>query len=359
MVIKNIKLKNFRNYQELNLNLSEKTNILTGSNAQGKTNILEAIYLSCVGKSFKGKDKELILSGKSDCKIRIDTKKDYGNYSVEIYLSLNENKKILINDIPILRTGELLGGINAVYFSPDELKLIKDAPNCRRKFLDIDISQLNKNYFYSLLTYNKILLQRNNILKSKDKSLFPMIDIYNEQLSKAAAFIIGERISFITSISTDAKKIHKYITETEELEIYYSPSFDLGENIYESFLSKLKANREKDFRLGYTTIGPHRDDIKILSDNKDVKIYGSQGQQRTCALSLKLSELNYFKQITGEYPVLLLDDVFSELDSKRKNKLIKYCSFIQTIITSADDSETFKDYDATIFKVVKGTVKRV
>lgn len=359
MIIKNIKLKNYRNYKDLSVNLFEKTNILTGQNAQGKTNLLEAVYLCCVGKSLRGKDKELILSGEKNSKVLVESQKEYGNFKVEIFLSLSENKKILLNGIPVLKMGELLGGINAVYFSPDELKLIKDSPGCRRKFLDIDISQLNKKYFYTLLTYNKVLLQRNNILKSRDKSLYPMIDIYNQQLSAAGSYIIGQRIDFLTSISVQAKKIHKYITETEELEISYQSSFDTKDDIYKSFMENLEKNTEKDFKFGYTTTGPHRDDIKIISDGKDVKVYGSQGQQRTCALSIKLSELNYFKQITGEYPILLLDDVLSELDYKRKEKLIKFCSTVQTIITTTDDLNDYNFSNAVIYEVNKGNVKKL
>lgn len=358
MVIKSIKLKNFRNYGSLFLCPGEKTNILTGKNAQGKTNILEAVYLCCVGKSFKGRDKELIKSGENLSKIEVEAQKSYGNFTVEIYISTAENKKILINGASVQRTGELLGGINAVYFSPDELKLVKDAPSCRRKFLDVDISQIDKNYFYSLVNYNKILLQRNNILKSKKESLLPMIEIYDSQLAAAGAYLIEKRMEFISSIKENAAKIHKYITGEEELAVSYSCSFDIKESIADSFLKSLKQNIEKDLNLGYTSCGPHRDDLKITADNIDVRIFGSQGQQRTCALSLKLSELDYFKKATGEYPVLLLDDVFSELDPQRKNKILSYCSFVQTIITSAENL-TPTGKDTVIFEVKKGKVQKL
>lgn len=356
MIIKNIKLKNFRNYRSLSLTLGQNTNIFTGKNAQGKTNILEAVYLCCVGKSFKGKDRELIKSGESVSKIHVEAQKNYGNYGVEIYLSLAENKKILINGVSVQKTGELLGGLNAVYFSPDELKLVKEAPGCRRKFLDIDISQLDKTYFYNLINYNKILLQRNNILKSKNASLMPMIDIYNSQLALSGGYIIERRIEFVSSIKEDALKIHDYITEGEKLDIAYSCSFDISAGIKEGFLKSLKDNTEKDLKLGYTTSGPHRDDLKISSDGIDIRIYGSQGQQRTCALSLKLSELEYFKKITGEYPVLLLDDVFSELDEHRKNKIMKYCGLVQTFITSAEPLPEIYE-NTKIFEVNMGSVK--
>ena len=358
MVIKNIKLKNFRNYKGLNVDLYKNINILHGKNAQGKTNLLEAIYLCCVGKSLRGKDKELIKQGENESYVYVKADRDYGSYTVEIYISDKENKKISINKIPILKMGELLGSINAVYFSPDELKLIKDAPQCRRKFLDIDLSQVNKKYFYTLQNYNKILMQRNNVLKSRDKSVFSMLEIYDEQLAVSGCYIIQQRKNFIESISGEAAAVHKYLTETEVLELSYLCSVQLSQDAVKSYIECLKKNIERDVNLGYTSIGPHRDDIKIISDGIDVRIYGSQGQQRTCALSLKLSELKFFKDISGEYPILLLDDVLSELDPYRKQRLLNFCSKVQTILTTADDvNEYIKDLDSQVFEIKNGTVK--
>lgn len=360
MIIKNIKLKNFRNYKELSIDLYKNINILHGRNAQGKTNLLEAVYLCCVGKSLRGKDKELIKQGENESYVYVQANKDYGNYSVEIYLSDKENKKILINKIPILKMGELLGSINAIYFSPDELKLIKDAPQCRRKFLDIDLSQVNKKYFYTLQNYNKILLQRNNILKSRDKSVFSMLEIYDEQLAVSGSYIIEQRKNFIAAISEEAEKIHKYLTGTEILKLSYLSSIEFEKDSVKSYIASLKKNIDKDIMLGYTSLGPHRDDIKIISDDIDVRIFGSQGQQRTCALSLKLSELKYFKDISGEYPILLLDDVLSELDPYRKERLLKYCGKVQTILTTADEVKDYiKDLNAQVFEVDSGSIKTV
>ncbi|MDD4002961.1 MAG: DNA replication/repair protein RecF [Clostridia bacterium] len=356
MTITNIKLKNFRNYEYLKINLGSGINILTGKNAQGKTNLIEAVYLCCVGKSFRGKDKELILKGQGSSTVEVNALKAYGQHRVKIYLSQTENKKILINDIPVLKTGELLGGINAVYFSPDELKLVKDAPACRRKFLDVDISQINKKYFYTLISYNKILQQRNNVLKSSQKSLRPMLEIYDEQLASAGSYIISSRMEFISSIYDDVKKIHKTLSHSEELEISYQSSLSLQGDIKQNFLNNLKSSREKDLKLGYTTVGPHRDDIKILLSNLDVKIYGSQGQQRTCALSIKLSELNYYKKITGEYPLLLLDDVFSELDIFRRKRLLSYCDYVQTIITTTENIKDLHNNTTAVYSVNSGSI---
>lgn len=359
MTVESVKLKNFRNYRLLNLQLSDKINILSGKNAQGKTNLLEAIYLCCVGKSFRGKDKELILKGQSSASVEVSAQKNYGQHRVKIFLSQTENKKILINDIPVLKIGELLGGINAVYFSPDELKLVKDAPSCRRRFLDIDISQINKNYFYALLNYNKVLQQRNNVLKSNSGSLKGMIDIYDAQLAETGSAIIKSRVEFISSISGDAKSIHKNISKTEELDISYQSSFDTEGDIRENFLNSLKQNRERDLKFGFTSAGPHRDDIKIILNGFDVKTFGSQGQQRTCALSMKLAELNFYKKATGEYPLLLLDDVFSELDSSRRQRLVDYCSFVQTIITTTDDLTDMHNDTTAVYSVNNGFAARI
>lgn len=355
MTINHVRLKNFRNYQSLDLGLSVGVNVLLGKNAQGKTNLLEAIYLCCVGKSMRGKDKELIRYGEQECFVNVESGKRYGSFDVKIFISKSENKRILLNDIPILRTGELLGGINAVFFSPDELKLVKDAPACRRRFLDIDISQLSKKYFYTLLNYNKILQQRNNILKNKDKSYFPMLEIYDEQLSRAGSYLIERRVDFLSSIAPNVQKIHRFITQSEEMEISYQCGIEAGGDIRAAFKEKLKENLDRDMALGYTTVGPHRDDIRIICDGRDVRTYGSQGQQRTCALSLKLSELEYFKETTGEHPVLLLDDVFSELDSSRKTRLLEYCSFVQTIITT---TENVQGEGLDLFEVIDGSVHR-
>lgn len=356
MNVKTIELKNFRNYGSLSLAIEDKINIFYGKNAQGKTNLLESVYLCCVGKSLRGKDKELIKSGSDFSRITVSAEKQYGTFWVDIILSRRENKKISINDIPILKMGELMGGINCIYFSPDELSLIKDAPQCRRRFLDIDLSQVNKQYFYTLLSYNRTLQQRNNILKNKDKSVFAMLEVYDEQLSESGSYIIEQRKSFLSEIAEQSAAVHKYITDTEKLEISYHCSVPEKGETKHSFLSALKQSLDKDSYLGYTSVGPHRDDIKILTDGIDVRIYGSQGQQRTCALALKLGELSYFQKISGEKPILLLDDVYSELDNDRKSKLMDVCSTVQTLITTAETPPAAKN--TVLYHVNKGTVKK-
>lgn len=356
MVIKNVKLKNFRNYDHLNLDLSDGINILHGKNAQGKTNFLESVYLCCVGKSLRGKDKELIKHGSDKSFINILAKKNYGMFTVDVTLSKNENKRILLNGIPILKMGELMGGINCVYFSPDELSLIKDAPQCRRRFLDIDISQTDKKYFYTLLSYNKTLMQRNNILKSRDSSLKGMIDVYNDQLAVSGGYIIEKREEFLRTVSPAVNNVHKFITQNENMEITYQTTVK-EVNKSENLLKLLRDNIEKDLNLGYTTQGPHRDDIKISVNNIDIRVYGSQGQQRTCALSLKLGELKYFEDTSGEKPILLLDDVFSELDDSRQQKLIEACKGVQTIITATGCNSVDTRF-LSLYNVFDGVVEK-
>ena len=241
----------------------------------------------------------------------------------ELYLFNNQNKAIKIDGIGIKKLGELFGEFNAVYFSPDELKLIKESPDERRRFMDIDLSQFSKQYFYNLSKYNEILAQRNKLLKTTvdPKIIKDTIPIWNEELSKVGANIILDRMSLIDKLKVYAKDIHKYITDNaEELEISYA-GFTAKD--YESLktllLTKYEQALDKDMHLGYTTVGPHRDDIKIVSNGIDLRSFGSQGQQRTAALSLKLAELEVFKDNLGEYPVLLLDDVLSELDDDRSN----------------------------------------
>lgn len=340
MKIKRIEIQNFRNYENLDLDIGEGINVFLGKNAQGKTNLLETIYFCGIGKSFRQvKDKEVINWKKDSAKIKLEIEKKFRKSQIELIFNKEIKKIIKIDGISIKRTGEILGELPIVFFSPDELRLIKDSPEERRRFMNIDISQTNKRYFYLLGRYEKILANRNKLLKTTKEFevLRNMIDIWDRSLVEIAEKISKEREKFIKEIAPFAEMAHSYISNgKEKLEIRYK-GYDPGKNDFkESMLKTLQKNLEKDYKLGYTTIGPHRDDLDIYLNDIEVKNFGSQGQQRTVALSLKLAELEIIKERTGEYPILLLDDVFSELDVERRNRLLKFTRRTQTFITCTD-----------------------
>lgn len=358
MKILGLEVYDYRNYKTASLNFDKNLNVLKGDNAQGKTNLCEAIYFFAIGRSTRtNKEKEVINFEKDKAKITLLFEKKFTKRKIEIIFSKTKKKTILINGIPIKKMGELLGEFNAVYFSPDELKLIKESPEERRRFMDMDISQTSKNYFYNLSRYEKILMSRNKLLKEEfNKDIIKeTLPIWNEQLASIGAKIIVERIKFLDSLSKYAKLAHEYLSSNkEELVLEYQ---GVKENTYEEIknelLKKLEKNIEKDISLGYTTVGPHRDDIKILLNNVEVKSFGSQGQKRTAALSMKLAELEIIKNQTGELPILILDDVFSELDKSRREKLLNFCKKTQTIISTNDFEEKVK---AKCFTIQNGQV---
>ncbi len=337
MKIASIKLKNYRNYSDLSISLSSGLNVLVGDNAQGKTNLAEAIFLCAIGKSMRtNRDRDLILWDKEFARVDLSVE-NKGRKNISIYLFPNKNKSIKINGIPILKMGELLGNFNAVYFSPDELKLIKDSPDERRRFMDIDLSQFDRNYFYALSRYNKILSERNKLLKTvtSEADLHRTLPIWNEQLAKTGAYIVYSRLKFIDKLKDFAAREHDIISKGKEtLKLSYTGV--VGQSVDEitsKLLLRLEESTAKDIELRYTTTGPHRDDIKITLNDIDVRYYGSQGQQRSTALSLKLAELEIFRAELGTYPVLILDDVLSELDEERKHALLDRIQNIQTILT--------------------------
>lgn len=338
MKITSVELKNFRNYKSEKVFFDGKTNSLCGKNAQGKTNLIEAIFFACIGKSFRtNKEKQLISWGESQSKIIINAENQFRKKKIEVNIFLNSKKSVKLDDIVIRRIGDVLGEIPIVFFSPDELKLVKESPDERRKFMNIDISQTNKRYFYLLSRYDKILDNRNKLLKNSKsiESLKDMIQIWDKALASTGLKIITEREKFIKNLEPLAKKAHEFISGGEKLELVYKKPEVKTE---EEYLKKLSKLLEKDYSLGYTTFGPHRDDIDIYIDGQEVKNFGSQGQQRTTALSLKLAELEIIKNEKGEYPILILDDVFSELDKTRRDRLIKFTARCQTFITATDEN---------------------
>ena len=344
MIINSLKLVNYRNYDNFTFKFDKGINVLVGKNAQGKTNIIEAIFYAVIGRSFKtSKDKDIIKWGENRAYLCGEFSKKYRDEKIEIFFDENKKKTIKVDEIAIHKIGELMGVTNAVFFSPDELKLVKESPEERRRFMNIDISQTDKRYFYMIGRYEKVLASRNKLLKSTSdiNVIKETIDIWDRALSELAEKIYVERKKFIDELSPFAKLAHQYISGGKEnLEIKYISSFD---GSYSDKMARyLAKNLEKDFRLGYTTVGVHRDELDIYLNGTEVKNFGSQGQQRTVALSMKLAELEIIKNRVGEYPILLLDDVFSELDKDRRKRLLNFTSKTQTIITCTDISDNIE-----------------
>jgi DNA replication and repair protein RecF len=334
MWISNIKIKDFRNYDEQEINLHENVNVFVGENAQGKTNIIESVFLCSMGKSFRAKkDNELIKFGKDKALIEIEFEKSDRNGKIKIEIA--DKKQIYLNGIKLKKLSELLGNINVVIFTPDDIEILKGDPQKRRRFLDIMISQLKPNYMNLLRVYKKTLEQRNNYLKqikleNKDETL---LDIWDEKLAETAIKIFSYRNEFIEKIKNKIEIIHSQITENKEnIEIVYSSDCENKDE----FLNNLRKRRKLDILKGFTTKGVHRDDFVIYINGKPVNVYGSQGQHRTAILSLKLSELQVVYDEIGEYPILLLDDFMSELDGKRKKSFLENIKDIQVIITCTE-----------------------
>lgn len=362
MFIKSLRLQSFRNYQEEEFTFSDGINILTGSNAQGKTNAAEAIFLLCTGYSPRAnKDKLFVKTGEEKAKIEGVSSTRAGDVSVRIDFDVKDKKNIYINGLQILRHGELFGNMHSVFFNPGELKLVQESPEDRRRFLNVSLSQMSKNYFYALTRYNKILEQRNKLLKDTDKDIIrETLPVWDKQLCSEAAKIIKARNLFLEEISPIAEEKHLFLSYGKEVlkmkteSGYYGTEDDISYAMYED----LKTGLEKDIRLGFTTIGPHRDDIKFTLNGDDVRVFGSQGQQRTVALSLKLAETETFYNRFGEYPILILDDVLSELDKKRQRKLISSVEHVQAIFTATGlDRTVFKDKPFKKFIIEKGKIK--
>lgn len=357
MYIDSLELGDFRNYEFAGVHFHNKTNILYGDNAQGKTNILEAIFVCGTTKSHKGsKDKELIRLGKEEAHIRMHLVKKEIPHKIDIHLRKSKGKGIAIDGIPVRRASELLGMINVILFSPEDLRIVKNGPSERRKFMDMELCQLDSLYLHDLGEYNKILQQRNSLLKQIyfDSSLKDTLDIWDMQLLDYGKKIIERRIQFIEDIGKIVSKLHYQLTGgKEEVELFYEPDV-----LVDDFENKLKSLREKDLKTNTTNAGPHRDDLRFMNGEIDLRKYGSQGQQRTCALSLKLAEIELVKQITNDTPILLLDDVLSELDRNRQNYLLDSIHDIQTVITCTGIEEFVSSRLSLdrIFKVVEGTI---
>lgn len=336
MIIKSIELNNFRNYANCTINFLDGVNFIVGRNAQGKTNLLESIYLMSVGKSPKNrKDKQLIRFDQERAKLDIKFLTNAGDKNIQMYLDKSDKKSIKINNMNILKLSELVGTLSVVYFSPDEMKLIKEVPEDRRNFLDISISQFDKAYLYDLMKYNRILKMRNQILKSLDsrESKLEQLKLFTPQLIDTSIRIIEKRLNFVEKLKFFAKNIHKNIIPNENLELFYSYQQKENISIRDDLNKAFEMVIDKELDLGYTCVGPHRDDIIFQINGQDCKFFASQGQQRTVALVLKLSLMEIINQEIGEYPILLLDDVLSELDSVRQENLLNMTTKYQTLIS--------------------------
>ncbi len=402
MYIKSLELNNFRNYNSLNILFENSTNILYGDNAQGKTNILESIYLAATTKSHRGnKDREVIMFDHEEAHIKLIVIKQNVPLRIDMHLKKNKTKGIAVNGIPIKKASELFGMLNVVFFSPEDLNLIKNGPSERRRFIDMELCQLDKIYVHNLITYNKVLNQRNKLLKDigyahRRADLINTLDVLDIQLARYGKEIINRREKFIQQLNHIICKIHSKITDKKEnLVIRYEPNlsgnnirvenikenkrkenFVSGNNTGKNYISKnmisgnfisesliyesLVHNRDRDLKLGSTSAGPHRDDIGFYNYDMDIRKFGSQGQQRTVALSLKLSEIELVRQVIKDVPILLLDDVLSELDGNRQKHLLDSIDNVQTIITCTGLDEFIENRFTinNVYKVINGTIER-
>lgn len=357
MIIESLSLQNYRNYENLNINFSDGINIFYGNNAQGKTNILEAVYMSGTTKSHRtSKDLELIRFQEEESHISTILKKDGISHKIDIHIKNSKSKGVAIDGIPIRKASELYGMVNFVFFSPEDLNIIKNGPAEKRRFIDIELCQLNKIYLSDLANYNKIVIQRNKLLKeiAFKKDLEDTLDIWDLQLCEYGKRIIRAREEFTEQLNQIIFEIHHSLSGgRENLRIHYLKNCEASD-----LSEKLKLHRDRDLKLKTTSVGPHRDDLGFFFDEMDVRKYGSQGQQRCAALSLKLAEIELVKSITKDTPILLLDDVLSELDKNRQKYLLNHIHNIQAMITCTglDEFVNCRFSIDKIFKVTDGIV---
>ncbi len=357
MHINNVLIYNFRNIEKLSLELNNGINIFYGNNAQGKTSFLEAIYICGTGRSHRTNyDRELIKFNESDAHIKLDVSDEFSDFKIDLHMNINKKKGIAIDSVPLKKLGELFGHLLLVIFSPEDLELVKGSPMIRRRYIDMELCQISSIYYYKLQQYYKVLKQRNNLLKSivKNKDLIDSLDVWDYQLIEYGIDIVKLRMEFIENIQLLAGNIYRDITNgNEELKILYKPS--VNENNYES---KLLKNRDRDIILGSTNIGIHKDEMMFYVNGFDLRSYGSQGQQRSCALSMKLAEVELIKQVKNRTPILLLDDILSELDKNRQEFVLQKIDKIQTIITTTGSYDIISQRlkNSFVFYVENGNI---
>ena len=363
MYIKDIELHNFRNYKDLVLEFHPNVNLILGNNAQGKTNLLESIYITSMGKSFRtSKDNEMILFGEEFGRVKVHAQKDYYDTSVELILSRDSRKSAKVDGVKIKKSSQLLENIYIVVFSPEDLRIVKDEPEKRRKFIDRELCQLRPKYYEDLGNYKKVLLQRNAYLKEHEVDP-GIMDLWDIQLARYGASIMMMRADFIKKLDKLSHGIHGAITGgRERLELKYAPNVPLAHSLDElqqSYYQAIRSAFDNDMRQRTTTKGPHKDDLEFFIDDISVRSFGSQGQQRTSALSIKLAELSLIKEETGEEAILLLDDVMSELDLQRQEFLVKSLADIQMFITTTELPDKLKETlpEGKTFYVTAGSVE--
>lgn len=363
MYLKKIELKDFRNYQEQEVEFHPKVNIITGKNAQGKTNLLESLYIMSLGKSFRtSRDVEMIGFHREFCRVKSVSVKDGREIEIEIVIG-KDGKSVRINGIKAAKNIDLLENVYMVVFSPEDLKIVKDEPEKRRKFIDRELCQLKPVYYKNLGRYKKILQQRNSLLKQQEIRE-DILSVWDEGLAEYGSKIIQERNRFVEKLKNISRDISCGITNGKEaMEITYEANVEYKEGLEEQkehFKNVIDKNRKRDILQRSTSVGPHKDDLKICVDGVDIRHFGSQGQQRTAALSLKLAEIRLIREEAKVSPILLLDDVMSELDEERQNFLIHSLEGVQLFITTTELSEEVKRQlpEGYTFFVEGGTVVR-
>ncbi|PYZ91804.1 DNA replication/repair protein RecF [Salipaludibacillus keqinensis] len=371
MHIDQLKLKNYRNYGQLTLSFQNRVNVILGENAQGKTNLMEAIYVLAMSKSHRtSRDKELIRWDQAFAKVEGHLTNRNGPLHMEVVFS-NQGKKVKLNHIEKKRLSDYIGSCNIVMFAPEDLTLVKGSPQIRRRFLDMEMGQIHPIYLYHLSQYHKVLKQRNqwlkNVQQKKVKADPAMLEVMTDQLLQSAAHVITKRYAFLEKLQSWAEPIHLEISRgKEKLEVIYAPSCHVSEEMdLSTMMIALKEEfsrvEERELQRGTTLIGPHRDDLTFIVNERNIQTYGSQGQQRTTALSLKLAEIELIKEKTGEYPILLLDDVLSELDDYRQTHLLntikgKVQTFVTTTSVDGIDHEMLRE--AETFYVEEGSIQQ-
>ena len=343
MYITEVSLQNFRNLAQLKIEPSEGINVIYGSNAQGKTNFLESLYFCAMGRSLRGKsDQQLIRFDEEESHIRMIVQRKQRYDRIDVHLKKDEKKGIAVNGLPVRKMGDLFGTLYAVIFSPEDLSLVKDGPAERRRFLDMELCQMSKVYYYDLQQYYRILKQRNNLLKEiqKKPQLQETLFVWDDQLAEYGERIIAARKRFLIRLDEiAAEKLSQLTGGRDHLQTIYKPNCEEG-----MLAEKLRKNIDRDITFGSTQSGPHKDDILFSIDGREVKVYGSQGQQRTTALAARLAEIDLIREETGEEPVLLLDDVFSELDENRQKFLLQSIEGLQAFVTCTGIEDSVRKY---------------